>query len=31
MWEGGDGVDMEENRVKMLLQVIRVEFLLNIC
>lgn len=31
MWEGGDCVDMEENRVKMLLQVIRVEFLLNIC
>jgi len=31
MWEGGDGVDMEDNRVKMLLQVIRVEFLLNIC
>lgn len=31
MWEGGDGVDMGENRVKMLLQVIRVEFLLNIC
>lgn len=31
MWEGGDGVDMEENWVKMLLQVIRVEFLLNIC
>lgn len=31
MWEGGDCVDMEENWVKMLLQVIRVEFLLNIC
>lgn len=31
MWEGGDSVDMEDNRVKMLLQVIRVEFLLNIC